>query len=293
MIATLSDLICLFRDDPYSSFKKLRYKVRAKNGRLLTRIEKDYGARRLQDIDGRTIAGWHRHWRAHGRVAMAHSLVGQVRKLVSFGSAFAACAECQRLARVMERMRFEAPSRRAKRLTAEHVLAIRRKAHEWGWHSIAIAQTLQFELLLRQKDVIGEWSLESEASHEAPKLVCRGQAWTDGLCWEEIDESGTLRHITTARENKVEVDLMKASMVMEELKALLDRDEHFPRSGPIVVCESTGRPWKSAEYRRKWRIVANAAGVPGDVKNLDSRAGITFARIAGRDFWSFERPRPR
>ena len=31
------------------------------------------------------------------------------------------------------------------------------RAEHFGWYSIALAQALQFELLLSQKDVIGEW----------------------------------------------------------------------------------------------------------------------------------------
>lgn len=293
MIDTLSDLIGLFLENPDSSFNSLKYNVRVKHDRLLVRIDSDYGDRRLRDISGRTIFAWYRHWCAGGRVAMGDSFIGQLRALFNFGFLFAACPECERIIRILGRMRFEAPKRRTDRLTAEHVLAIRVKAHEWGWYSIAIAQALQFELLLRQKDVIGEWIPESEIADEVPELVRRGQTWTDGLCWEEIDQNGILRHNTTARERRIEADLMNAPMVMEEFKGLLDRREHFPSKGPIVICESTGLPWKSSEYRRKWRMVANAAGVPNEVKNLDSRAGIKFARIAGRDFWLFERPRPR
>jgi hypothetical protein len=37
-----------------------------------------------------------------------------------------------------------------------------------GWHSIALAQAIQFDCALRQKDVIGEWVPESEPGE--PKL---------------------------------------------------------------------------------------------------------------------------
>jgi hypothetical protein len=36
----------------------------------------------------------------------------------------------------------------------------------------------------------------------------------------------------------------------------------LPASGPIVICDTNGLPWTDCEFRRKWRKVANAAGVP-------------------------------
>jgi len=37
--------------------------------------------------------------------------------------------------------------------------------------------------------------------------------------------------------------------------------------------ESAGKPWDAAGFRRVWREIADAAGVPRSIKNMDSRAG--------------------
>jgi hypothetical protein len=70
-------------------------------------------------------------------------------------------------------------------LTAGQVVMIRREAHRQGWPSIARAQAFQFETMLRQKDVIGEWVPMSDPT---PSTLCvNGQKWVNGLTWEMID----------------------------------------------------------------------------------------------------------
>ena len=56
---------------------------------------------------------------------------------------------------ILGKMRFPTPPARRSKLEIEHVNAIRAKARELGLGSIALATVLQFELSLRQKDVIG------------------------------------------------------------------------------------------------------------------------------------------
>jgi hypothetical protein len=64
-------------------------------------------------------------------------------------------------------------------------------------------------------------------------------------------------------------------MVLEELGS------EWQAKGPIVVT-ANGRPWEQVEFRRAWRKVARAAGIPDNVRNADSRAGgITEATQAG------------
>jgi site-specific recombinase XerD len=150
-------------------------------------------------------------------------------------------------------------------------------AHEFAWHSIALAQALQFELMLRQKDVIGEWVPVAEPGDSGVEDA--GQKWLRGLRWDEIDQNMVLRHVTSKRQKEIEIDLSSVPMVIEEL-ALIPRRA----AGPIVICEVTGLPYSTAEFRRKWRLVANAAGVPKSVRNMDSRAGaISEATDAGAD----------
>lgn len=44
-------------------------------------------------------------------------------------------------------------------------------------------------------------------------------------------------------------------------------------TGPLIVCEITGRPWDAKHYAHTWRTIARAAGIPDEVQSRDSRAG--------------------
>jgi hypothetical protein len=54
----------------------------------------------------------------------------------------------------------------------------------------------------------------------------------------------------------------------------LRRLGELPASGPVVVSKHTHLPYTAHEFRRRWRIIANVAGVPNKVFNMDSRAGV-------------------
>jgi hypothetical protein len=163
-----------------------------------------------------------------------------------------------------------------RRLTAAQAIAIRAKAHEMGRPSIALAQAFQFELMLRQKDVIGEWVPLAEPGISA--VQADGLKWLRGIRWEEIDSNMILTHVTSKRQKEIIVSLINAPMVIAKLK---DKISHLFQ-GPVIVSEFDRLPWTAPEFRRWWRLVANACGVPKAVRNMDSRAGaITEATAAG------------
>jgi hypothetical protein len=62
-------------------------------------------------------------------------------------------------------------------------------------------------------------------------------------------------------------------MVMEELRQ--QYGDTLPQNGPVIVSEMTGYPYKAHDFRALWRRVARAAGVPDDVRNMDSQASAT------------------
>lgn len=80
------------------------------------------------------------------------------------------------LAEVLTKTEFSVPKRRKKRVTFEQVQVLRRAAIEARQPSIALAVTLQFDLGLRQKDVMGEWIERGEGAG--------GCQW--GLTWQHI-----------------------------------------------------------------------------------------------------------
>ncbi len=144
---------------------------------------------------------------------MAHALVGMLRTIVNFGVSMLDDDDCAKLSGVMSKMRFAMSKPRSEVLTADMVQAIREKAHEKGWPSIALAQALQFELILRQKDVLGEWVPIAEPG-VSDVVNSMGSKWLRGLRWESIDENMTIRHVTSKRGKPIERSLRNAPMVM-------------------------------------------------------------------------------
>lgn len=56
------------------------------------------------------------------------------------------------------------------------------------------------------------------------------------------------------------------------------------RVGPLIIDETSGRPYAAGAFSQEWRVVARAAGIPDDIWNVDARAGaIAEAEDAGAD----------
>jgi hypothetical protein len=277
---TVASLIDCYQTDLDSPYHKLRYRTRLYYNSLCGRIRKDVGEKKIEELKARQVLHWHEEFIAADHIAMGHSVIGMLRILCGFGATLLEDNQCARLSTVLSNMRFKMSKPRNSVLTAEQAIAVRAKAHELGKHSIALAQAFQFECMFRQKDVIGEWVPSSEPG--ITDILDGNNKWLRGIRWEEIDENFILTHVTSKRQKEITVDLKIAGMVMEELGNVA-RDR-LPARGPIIVADGKGIPWYHVEFRRNWRIAADAAGVPKTVRNMDSRAGaITEATEAGAD----------
>jgi hypothetical protein len=276
----LKKLIEEYRTDPESDFWRLKHDVRIKHARLLTRISLERGDVSLAMIRARTLRAWYEEWTADGKFAMAYALMNRLSVVFRFGASILEDQECNRLYDVVEGMRFEQTGPRHRAMSVTQVKAFREAAHSYGWGSLALAQSLQFELLLSQKDVIGEWAPVTEEGET--DIIHRGQKWLRGLRWHNIDRHLVLRHEIGKHGHHIEVNLRTAPMVLAELK----QSSYLAKlGGPLIVNEIIGLPWRSAEFRRKWRLVAKLAGIPDDITNRDSkpagmyRGGPERARI--------------
>lgn len=275
---TWRSLIVCYQTDKHSNYRNVRHFTRRFYDKLCQRIDRDRGSESVQDFKVRNSLAWHQEWSASGHIPLAHALMGMVRTLVNFGADFLEDEDCVRIAGILHRRRFKQGSAREAHLGVDQVVAVRAEAHKQGRPSIALAQAFQFECTFRQKDCIGEWVPIAELGLST---VTHGQEkWLRGIRWEEIDTNMILRHVTSKRQKEVFVDLRNAPMVIEEL-GTSDRSA-LPASGPIIISETTQRPWSQHEFRRIWRKLADAAGIPRSVRNMDSRAGaITEALNSG------------
>lgn len=269
---TLGSLMACYQTDPDSPYKKIRHVSRQHYNNLLSLIKRDYGHELIADINARVVTRWHEGWTEGGKISIGHAKVGMLRILFNFGLTFLEDKECERMALVLSKMKFKDGAAREEALSVEQAIAVRARAHEVGRPSIALAQAFQFELMLRQKDVIGEWVPLSEQI--VSDIIIDGHKWVRGLRWEEISADLFLKHLTSKRQKKLGVNLRNAPMVMEELQyVLLQYDGKLPTSGPIIRNEYDGQPFDAGEFRRQWRLLANACGIPKEVRNMDSRAG--------------------
>lgn len=264
----LNNLIESYRTDKVSPYQKCRFKTRQGYDSLLRIIEQS-DHRDIGVLKGRDLLELHADWSPRGK-SMAHSLIAMLRNLASYGAGILEDDGCAKLYARLRTMRFETAPQRESFITREQVIAVRRQARLMGMPSVALANAFQFDLMLRQGDVIGQWEPEREGGESDTHW--HGRVWLRGLRFEEIDSAQILRHVTSKRGKVIEADLTLSAMVQEEMDyvwPLLRR----PRSGPIVICERTGRPWASAAFRASWRQIARAADIPDSVCNCDNRAG--------------------
>ncbi len=267
---TFASLVRHYRTDSGSPYFKLQMKVRKDYDGAINKLMLELGPERIANFNAAKIQALYDGWKAGGKVATAHGNVGKVRLLASFGTTSLNDDDCAKLSVILSKMKFELPQTRTERLTAEQATAIRAKAHEIGRPSIALAQALQFDLKFKQVEVIGEWLPVEDINSPASDLVWNEEKWIRGLRWEEIDDKFILERPVSWREpngERFKVDLRSYPMVKEEL-GLINLGS---RSGPVVICEWTGQPWKPPEFRRWWRRIADEAGIPKEVKNMDNR----------------------
>lgn len=303
---TIKSLCACYQSDPDSPYKEKRFASREGYDGQLDRIQRStwvdetrtenkvrvIGDVRIAEIDARMVKRWHESWLGQNekkKVAMAHSLIQMLRGILTFGSTFLKDKDCREARLLLKDMRFANSSSRKSRLTADQAIAVRKQAHEANLPSIALAQAFQFELMLRQKDVIGEWVPIDERGPPTD-IVIGQQKWWRGLDWKEIDAEFRFSHNTSKRSKELELpDLREAPMVMEELRRFAEigpvetlRREHLPANGPIIINARYGVPWTADAYRYEWRKLATKASVPKNVFNMDSRAGgVSEATDAG------------
>jgi len=292
-LVTLSNLIDKYQNDDDSAFHKKRYEARQGKAALLKRIDKRFGDVMLAEITGRMILSWYKEWSDGGqKISAGGAFIATLRTLFRFGAGLLDDAECSRLAGTLSSQSYKGTKPREVALSADQVTAIRKAARARNWHFMALAQAIQFECTMRQRDVIGEWvpvkepGMSDVVQTKTFKGEKKTKKWITGIRWEKIDENLILRHVTSKRNKKLENDLKLAPMVLEEFQHMFGSTDRaaMPASGPVILCEVNMWPYYNTEFRRKWRKVATEAGIPKNVKNMDTRSGaITEAAAAGAD----------
>lgn len=287
---TLAGLVDCYQRDEESPYRDVKENTRRHYDQVLAIIRDQWGDAPVTLLSRKDFSRWYRTARepveirdgdgkaAAGpeRVRRAHNCMKLVRIIVNYGASmrYDGCAE---VASVLSQMRFELPAPRRSQLSYAQAEAVISGALKAGRPSVALAQALQFELSLRQKDVVGEWTTAREGE---AGIVYFGKRWSNGVLWSDLSPDLVLTKQTTKTAVIGEWNLSLHPLVMQALAA-------FPadkRVGPMIISETTGHPYRPDDFRVKWRELARAAGVPDDVWNMDSRAGgISEGDEAGAD----------
>lgn len=295
---TIAWIVDRYQVDADSPYRDLRQSTRRSYDESLAIVRKSVGKRVIAAVTGPDIRRWYKLWgRADeqtGELAnprRAYGCIQMLRLVAGYGKSLKD-GPCRELKWMLEEMAFTQPKRRTERMTFDQAKAFRAAAHQAGRPEMALAMALQFELSLRQKDVIGEWiaGAASGGITDGPERVTRNPRhqprrqvqWAWGLTWSQIDAHLILKKPTSKSNGNVtaEHDLRRYPEVLAELA-------HVPadrRVGPVIVDPSSGLPFRRRHFADLFRQIATAAGIPPGVWNMDSRAGaISEAYEAGAE----------
>lgn len=289
----------IYQEHPLSPFNtKVKANTRKSYTDSLKVIETTVGLRQIRNVTVFDVENWYRKWRAPAkpggpeRIDRAHNAVSMVKTVLRFIAAGLRRPECKQLAEELQKVRFEKGGARAEEMTALHATAFVRTALDLGRRgimpaerarSMAIGVAAQFDLLLRPRDIIGEWGPRTldERFPAGMQVVNLGdEIWKGFFCWEHIHG---WRWITKTSKSKYRAAADFDLTLYGLLFPLLDAVPHEERTGAIIKGEQ-GLPVRYRSYVRWFRQIARAAGIPDTVWSMDARAGgATEAEEAGAD----------
>lgn len=247
----------------------------------------------ITDANGNAVKGPERIDRAHDAISMWKTVM---RFNVALGDRHPAQTDCKRLLDALENagsmVKFEKGGSRDQVLTYHQTCDFIRAASDLAERGVipkeralymSISVAAIFELLLRPKDVLGERpknlrDLEKAEMQGAQVINYGDQKWIGFFTWERIP-GWRLRMKTSKSKYRTAAsfDLSIYSMLFPLLEAVPFEE----RTGAIVKGEH-GYAIQERTWRKWFRPIAQAAGIPDDVRPYDLRAsGATEADEAG------------
>lgn len=284
----------VYQKHPLSRFHRVKGNTRRYYAAQLGIIQRTVGRRLTLKVTVPDVEYWYTEWRKPApqddpkappgpeRIDRAHDCVSMLRTVLRF------CAslrhkDCKQLADELEKVSFEKGGSREEELTYHHAVAFLRAARDLAARNVippdralymSIGVAAQFELLLRQKDIIGEWpttadDIERAVRRGAARDDNAGGVWVGWFAWERIP-GWRWRTKTSKSKYRAARDFDLAEHTM--LYPLLEQVPHDQRAGAIVKGEG-GLPMRESTYRKWFREIAEVAGIPKKVWLMDSRAG--------------------
>lgn len=307
----------IYQEHPLSAFNtRIKSNTRRSYVGSLKVIESTVGNRLVRKLNILDMQHWYDEWRKPAvfvdgegnetlgpeRIDRAHDAISMWKTVLRFhvalGANNPAYKDCKTLIDALEKggslVNFERGGAREEEMTYAHASAFIRTALELQQRGVipgdrglymAIGVAAQFELALRQKDIIGErpktvQDQEKAVRRGASAINYGGQIWTGYFTWENIP--GWRWRMKTSKSkyrSAANFDLTIYSLLFPLLEAV----PHEQRTGAIVKGEH-GYAIQERSYRKWFRPIAQVAGIPDSVWNMDSRAGAaTEADEAGAE----------
>lgn len=281
---SLARLVNLYETDADSPYRDLKQETGKSYSKMMRLLLSRVGEAYLDQLTGADVMRWFRAISAPKqpgappRFAYANLIIKVLKSVLSYG-VNQGYEDCAKLRGQLSLARFRHGAARREFPSYEQVVAFRAAAHELGRPSAALWVTLQFELGLRRRDIIGEW-VDDRTGTDGIRLG--RMLWRDGLTWSHIDASGVLRKMVSKTEHSTGRVAVHRIAEYPDLVTELDQVPVERRVGPIVISESTGLPYNAEQCRRCFRRIARKAGIPDTLWNMDLRSGaVTEAYEAG------------
>lgn len=278
---TFASLVRFYETHPDSPYFELHENSQRDYSNTLRLLMAHKGKRRVSAVDASDIKRWYKEIAEASSVAWAYYTINVLKAVLSFGTT-KRIKECRLLRIELREARFRAGKRRRSRMTYEQVDLFRRTAHEMGYGWMALLVTAQFCFAMRRRDLIGEWLRKAPEGMDGIRY--RKWLWRDGWTFDQIDQAGVFRKLVSKTE---ETSGVEAAHTIWDYPILVEEMAKIgwpsnPRLGPVVIDPRTGLPPPYFTCRYLFRRIANKAGIPVNVKMMDTRAGAnTEAREAG------------
>jgi hypothetical protein len=161
---TFATLVKLYETDDDSPYRDLRPNTQKNYSKHLRLLMEMVGTRYVRLTTGADTRRWYKKIAGEdgAHASYAYLLINLLKIVVSWGASerFDGCAM---LRAEMTAARFQNGAPRKSQMTYSQARAFREAAHRLGKPSMALGITLQRELALRQRDVIGEWIEDATA----------------------------------------------------------------------------------------------------------------------------------
>ena len=263
---TIASLCDAFERHPHSPMQEVKANTADSYMDSIKVLRNTIAQHQVRHVAPVMVKEWFSLWSEPGkagtpRIKRAHDAVSALRMVLGFGFVLGDDA-CGKLRDQLAMIRFKRGGRRDSSMTYQHALAFIEKAKELGKPMMALGLAAQFETMLRQKDVIGEHG--------------RDGIWRGAFAWENCT-GWRLTVKTSKTKAPITFDLTQMQLLWPLLRDVPQGERHG-----AVIKGLNGEPIRERTYRKWYRQVADAAGIPKDVWNMDSRAGaVTEALEAG------------